>query len=67
MPCVYLPGPAPAVTVANKNYGEIYYCGSFCALGRFVPWVVLSFGRFVPCGHFELGPFLRVLFRDGSF
>ncbi len=24
MPCVYLPGPAPAVTVANTNYVYIY-------------------------------------------
>ncbi len=22
MPCVYLPGPAPAVTVANRNWGR---------------------------------------------
>jgi hypothetical protein len=36
--------------------------GSFCALVRFVPWVVLSLGRFLPwavlsLGRFELGPF----------
>ncbi len=24
MPCVYLPGPAPAVTVANKYYNRIF-------------------------------------------
>ncbi len=26
MPCVYLPGPAPAVTVANKYKWYIIYC-----------------------------------------
>ncbi len=25
MPCVYLPGPAPAVTVANNNYALLCY------------------------------------------
>ncbi len=25
MPCVYLPGPAPAVTVANINNGPEFY------------------------------------------
>ncbi len=24
MPCVYLPGPAPAVTVANKNNCDLF-------------------------------------------
>jgi hypothetical protein len=47
--------------------GPNYY-GPFCALGRFVPWVVLrhgsfcAVGRFVPwvvlsLGRFELGSF----------
>ncbi len=26
MPCVYLPGPAPAVTVANKDPHNNYFC-----------------------------------------
>ncbi len=52
---------------------QVVLCvGSFCAVGRFVQWVILSSGRFVPwavlcvchfvMGRFELGPF-----RDGPF
>jgi hypothetical protein len=64
--------------VCRKNYGEIYYYGSFCALDRFEPWVVLCRGSFYAVGHFDLRPFCawavlslghfgRVSFRDGSF
>jgi hypothetical protein len=41
--------------------------GSFCAVGPFVPCVVLSLGRFVPWAVLSLGSFMRVSFRDGSF
>ena len=45
---------------------------TFCSLGRFVPWEVLSSGRFFlqafcPLGHFVLGRFVcapRILVED---
>jgi hypothetical protein len=30
MPCVYLPGPAPAVTVANNNILACFFIGESC-------------------------------------
>ncbi len=46
--------------------------GSFCAMGRFVPWVVMSlvrfeFGSFCVLGRIELGLFCAWVIRDGSF
>ncbi len=44
--------------MCRKNYSEIYCNGLFCALGRFVPWVVLCRGSFCVVGRWSLGCFV---------
>ncbi len=38
MPCVYLPGPAPAVTVANSKYAS---CHTFLSSNLPIPALVM--------------------------
>ncbi len=39
MPCVYLPGPAPAVTVANNKY---QYIVAKCSTGAYIYYILVT-------------------------
>ncbi len=76
MPCVYLPGPAPAVTVAN-TYNPWTICKeSKCHSGLSEPWDIASGGRsegvetflgLSKHGRFVKAPYLRILQKDLIF
>ncbi len=36
---------------------DVLCCGTFCAVGRFVPWDVLCHGTFCAVGCLEMGRF----------
>ncbi len=67
MPCVYLPGPAPAVTVANiySIFVEPQYnCFNFLLYLSSIKYLLLNVNEFTPYllidGHLYIGFFLFV-------